>query len=500
MERIKLNRKNLSKIKAPVLIPSYTKDDLKTAIVHLGMGHFHRAHQALFLDRLIADGTAHSGVFEINLVPDPYPLSAITAEQDYYYTLLSRGKGGEEEVRIIGSVLGYINAAENKKEAIKRTASEETALITITVTEKGYCYNSAAGDIDWKHPFLVHDREHPEDPKSLAAFLTAALWERSKTNKKPLTIVSCDNFPSNGKILKKSLLSFCREVRPELIPWIENNIAFPCSMVDRITPNTSPETVRYLEEKYGIIDRWAVASEDFIQWVLEDDFKILPYSGFDPRDYAKAGVQLTKDVEPYELMKMRLLNGSHSALSYPAYLMGFTAVDEAMVDPVIQKYIRNFYMEEVTPTLAPVPGIDLTVYKDTLINRFSNKNIADTVLRLCEDGSTKIPNFIINPLVELIHSDGKHKAVTAALAGWARFLAGTGEDGQAIPIKDGAGQAAIDAAKTARNNPENFLRVIGVHDLKEEEFTKLTGVFKGYLESFYTQGARKTLERVIADR
>ncbi|MDR2078258.1 MAG: mannitol dehydrogenase family protein [Treponema sp.] len=500
MEKIKLNLKNLSKFKAPVLLPPYTKDNLKTAIVHLGMGYFHRAHQALFLDRLIASEVSRSGVFEINLVPDPYPLSKITAEQDYYYTLLSRGKDGEEEVRIIGSILGYINAAENKEAAIKRVASEETALITITVTEKGYCYDNTAGDINWKAPFLVHDRQHPENPKSLIGFFAAALEERSKTNKRPLTIVSCDNFPSNGKILKKSLLSFCQEMRPGLIPWIEDNVAFPCSMVDRITPNTSPETTKYLEKKYGIIDRWAVACEDFLQWVLEDDFKQVPDSGIDPRDYAKAGVQLVKNVEPYELMKMRLLNGSHSALSYPAYLMGYTTVDEAMTDPVIQQYIRNFYMEEVTPTLAPVTGIDLGVYKDTLVTRFSNKNIADTVLRLCEDGSAKIPNFIINPLVDIIHSGGKHEAVTAALAGWARFLSGVGEDHKPIPIKDGTGQVAINAAKTARNNPENFLRVIGVHGLSEKEIAKLAGVFREHLENFHTRGARKTLKGIIAGR
>jgi mannitol 2-dehydrogenase len=264
-------------------------------------------------------------------------------------------------------------------------------------------------------------------------------------------------------------------------------------MVDRITPNTSAETLTYLGEKYGILDQWAVSCEDYIQWVLEDKFKLAP-SGLDPRLYVQAGVQIVKDVEPYELMKMRLLNGSHSALAYPAYLMGYTGVAEAVEDPVIQRFIRQFYMEEITATLSPVPGIDLSTYKDTLIKRFTNRNIADAVLRLAEDGSKKIPNAILKPLGETIKARGNYRAIAAALAGWARFLSGTGEDGKPIPIKDPDGQTVIAAAQTARTKPDVFLQAAGFRSPETADFAQLTAVFKTYLESFYTRGARKTLE------
>jgi mannitol 2-dehydrogenase len=241
-----------------------------------------------------------------------------------------------------------------------------------------------------------------------------------------------------------------------------------------------------------------VACEDYIQWVLEDDFRLPPNAAFDPRHYAEAGVQIVTDVEPYELMKMRLLNGSHSALAYLSYLLGYTGVAEAAEDPLIRRFIRKNYMEEITATLPPVPGVDLGSYKDILITRFSNRNIADLVLRLAEDGSKKIPNAILKPLGETIPKGGEYRAIALALAGWARFLQGTDEQGKPVPIKDPDGRAIAKAAPAARENPENFLKLIGVHGIGEEDFRHLAGLFKSDLESLYTQGTRKTLEDFLA--
>jgi mannitol-1-phosphate/altronate dehydrogenase len=498
MDTIKLNQHNLAEISGRAGVPRYDRKDLVPQIVHIGLGHFHRAHQAAYIDELLNRGLIRSGIFEVNLVADAYPLAGIAAEQDYLYTLITRGAAGEETVRVIGSVMGYLNARapDSAAAVIARLASKETAVISLSVTEKGYYYDTLTEDLGWDLPPVRHDADNPETPETAVGFIAAALEKRRKDGAGPVTIISCDNFPSNGKILKNCVLSFCRKTRPGLIPWIEANAAFPLSMVDRITPATSGGTLAYLKEKLGIEDQWAVCCEDFRQWVLEDNFKTglagAPGRGpFSLAGLADAGVQVVKDVEPYELMKIRLLNGSHSALSYPAYLLGHTGVAEAMGDPPLRNFIRLRYMEEITATLPPVPGVDLDAYKDTLISRFSNKNIGDQVLRLASDGSKKIPISVINPLVDAIEQGKPHEAIVFALAAWARFLAGSGEGGEAIPLEDPRGQELCAAAKTARETPEKFLKAIGVPEVTG--FASLAKTFAAQLGGIYSQGIRQVI-------
>jgi mannitol-1-phosphate/altronate dehydrogenase len=457
---------------------------------------------AFFLDTLLEKGVTRAGIFEVNLVPDRLPIGKILKEQDYLYTLLTKSSGGEEKARVIGSILGYANATDSldeKNRLIEKVASEETALISLTITEKGYCFIPADFTLDLGHPAIKHDLEHPEDPQSAVGFLAAVLKKRSTTNKQPLTIMSCDNFPSNGKTLKRLIRTFCEKVYPGCLTWMDKNAAFPCSMVDRITPNTTEAHTKELEDKFGIIDNWPVCSEDFIQWVLEDDFLLPLWSAFDPKDFTRVGVQLVKDVEPYEHMKQRILNGSHSALSYISYLMGIRKVDEAMADPQIFKFVRSNYMEEAGAALPPIKGVDLRAYKDTTANRFCNRNISDTILRLCEDGSTKIPNFILKPLKDALQQNLEYDAFIFALAGWARFLTGTDEQGAAIPVNDPNAETLKNAAIKARENPGVFLQSIGIADISEDAFGKITALFKDYLEKLYSLGARKSLEEFLSE-
>jgi mannitol 2-dehydrogenase len=491
METIKLKRENLSRLTKPVGVPLYSREALIPSIVHIGLGHFHRAHQAGYLDELLNRNLATTGIFEMNLIPDSFPLERILEDQDYLYTLITKSTGGEETVRVIGSICAYLNASSYKKEALARLVDEQTELITLTVTEKGYFYDKASGEIDRKEAAVRYDLENPGDPRTAAGFLTAALAGRYQANRKPLTIMSCDNIPANGKLLKNLVLSFCQESCPQIIPWIEDKVSFPCSMVDRITPGTTPALIRELEEHYGIGDQWPVCGEDFRQWVLEDDFKTpVP-------DYAAAGVQLVKDVEPYELMKMRLLNGSHSALAYPSYLLGYRKVDEAMRDPLIRKFIRNHYMEEVTPTLAPVPGIDLVSYRDTLVSRFSNSNISDTILRLASEGTSKIPNFMLKPLSDAVRGGGRHDAIAFALAAWARFLTGSDEKGQSIPLDDVNGPSISAAARKAQVQPEDFLKTAGIQDIEPAALTALGKKVSACLVNIHRKGIRAALEEVV---
>ncbi|MDR1971357.1 MAG: mannitol dehydrogenase family protein [Treponema sp.] len=469
-------------------IPRYDRKDLKPRIVHLGLGHFHRAHQAAYIDELLHWGRIDAGIFGINLRPDSFPLARIAAAQDYLYTLVSRSAGGEEEPRVIGSIMGYLNAVSHPAQALEVLSRGE--IISLTVTEKGYGYDTVKGDLAWDQPELIHDAAHPDSPESTVGFLALALDKRRREGGGKVTVMSCDNFPSNGKILTRCLLSFCREVRPDLVPWIEENAAFPLSMVDRITPGSTGAFMEELRDRYGLDDRWAVGCEDFRQWVLEDRFQ----EGFPLRALEETGVRIVKDVEPYELMKIRLLNGSHSALAYPAYLMGYRGVAEAVEDPLLRRFIRDRYMEEISATVPDVPGIDLGNYKDTLITRFSNRNIADTVLRLASDGSKKVPNAILKPLEE---TRASHGAILFALASWARFLAGSGEDGKPIPLDDPAAAELSTAALRAREDPAGFLRAIGMPDPGEARLRSLAGGLGAHLRRIYDLGIGGALEEFL---
>jgi mannitol-1-phosphate/altronate dehydrogenase len=490
METITLNQANLDKIAGRLKTPAYERKALPARIVHIGLGHFHRAHQAAYIDGLLNRGRLGTGIFGINLVEDAYPLAEIAGSQDYLYTLVVRSGDGGEEARVIGSILGYLNAQGDPERAIARLASADTRVISLTVTEKGYYFDTAVGDLAWEAAPLQHDLRNTGQPQTIAGYLAAALEKRRRDNAGPVTVMSCDNFPSNGKILKKCVLSFCQRLYPDLIPWIEENAVFPLSMVDRITPASSPSLLDHVREKHGVEDRWAVGCEDFRQWVLEDR---LGEAGF-LKSLGEEGVQIVKDVEPYELMKIRLLNGSHSALSYPAWLLGHHGVAEGVKDPLIRRFIRDRYMEEVSATLLPVPGVDLGAYKDTLIGRFSNESIGDTVLRLASDGSKKIPISVLGPLTDAITQGKPHDSIVFALAAWARFLTGTDEQNRPIPLDDPNGEALREAAQSARQDPEKFLRTANMPELPPGELPRLAEKLRVYLALIYGKGMRGALE------
>ncbi|MCL2479560.1 MAG: mannitol dehydrogenase family protein, partial [Treponema sp.] len=344
MESIKLSRSNLPGISKTIRTPVYSQNELVPSIIHIGLGHFHRAHQSAYLDELLTQGKTRDGIFEMNLIPDSFPLASILEKQDYLYTLITKDPHGKADVRVIGTILGYMNAANDKKKAAAIAAADSTNLITLTVTEGGYYFDKEKKEPSLNEESVRWDLQNPDNPRTAAGFLALVLARRYES-RKPLTIMCCDNVPSNGKVLESCVMFFCRKQRPDIVNWISDNVSFPCSMVDRITPGTTPALIAELQEKYGITDGWPVCGEDFRQWVLEDNFKTkIP-------DFASAGVQIVKDVEPYELMKMRLLNGSHVALAFPAYLLGCRFVDEAITHPLLKNYIRNHYMEEAGATL-----------------------------------------------------------------------------------------------------------------------------------------------------
>ena len=498
MQALKLNSKNLSLMEreaSPALsLPRYNRNDLSPSIVHIGLGNFHRAHQAFYLDQLLEKGLVKTGISAINIIPDALPLEDILREQDFLYTLITKSSSGEKKVRVSGSIIDYLNGSSRREAAIRKMADKRTLLITLTVTERGYYYNKNSSEINADDPAVKKDLKNPAGPITPAAYIAAALKRRYTESRLPLTIMSCDNLPSNGKVLKNCVLFFCRQLYPEILSWAEDNVAFPSSMVDRITPVTTPELSGELEGEYKIIDRWPVSAEDYIQWVLEDNFKTpLPC-------YEEAGVQLVKDAGPYELMKMRLLNGSHSALAYPSCLLGLKMVEEGISHPLIKTFIRERYMEEVSPTLAPVPGIDLDQYKGILISRFSNKNIADTTARLAGEGTSKIPNFILGPLSEAIRQSLPCDAIIFALAAWARYLEGKDEEGRPIEVKDSKAEYIKGLALGAREDPAAFLAGAGLENISEAGLNMAAGKLKQSLNAIYSRGIKAALKDVLEPR
>lgn len=473
-----LGNTNLHSLDTRIKVPSYDRTTLEPHIVHLGLGHFHRSHFCYYLHQLLEQGVTDWGIEEIDLVPSH--TADIAEKQEYLYTLCSKNPDGSRQLTVIGCILGYTKGWEDKRQAIALMKRPLTKLITLTITEKGYCYDNHTQALDWQHPLLQHDLHSPQDPQSAIGYLSLALFERCQENGEKLTIASCDNIPSNGHVLKRCILQYCSKVFPSIVPWIEQKVAFPLSMVDRITPNTKAEDVQVVEREYGVRDEWLVVSEHFLQWVIESE----GLEGLPP--FEKAGALVTKDVEAFETMKIRLLNGSHSALAYPALLSGYTYVDEALADAMLRSFIRDRYMREVGETLLPIPGYDFEAYKDQLIERFSNPYCSDTLLRLAQDGSKKFANALVPALKAALEKGLPHKAMVCTLALWAHFIRK-----HASLVDDQACEALILAVSLLEFDVKPFFGLIGLAGEQDEAVAEH---FKQVFAMVQTSGVSMVLE------
>ncbi len=470
-------------------VPTYDRSKLSSGILHMSVGGFHRSHQAVYLDEYLKTHAENWMLTGVGLLDADAPHMAALASQDMLYTVLERSPE-KDAARVVGSMKQVLHAPSNPDRVISKIADEAIRIVSLTVTEKGYYYDEKK-NLNLAHPIVQHDIQNPGFPKTAIGYLAAGLARRRAENGKPLTVMCCDNLPENGEITRKILMQFVGEVDKDMASWIEDNVSFPNAMVDRITPVTTDHVKQLLEDEFGIRDQWPVVCEDFIQWVLEDKF----ING--RPDFEEVGVQIVKDVHPYEKMKVRLLNGSHSALSYVSYLMGYRDVDLAMSDPLIRQFVRNYMDQDITPTLPAVPGIDLDIYKDTLISRFSNHSIRDQVQRLAEDGSQKIHNAIVPPMESQIEKGGSTKWMTLALAGWYRYLSGVDEAGAAIEIKDPKKDLLMTRVKLSPKDP---IGLLGIEEIFGTEVNTCPQVFKemsAYLESIYSKGMKQTLVEAL---
>ncbi|RRQ25087.1 mannitol dehydrogenase family protein [Rhodococcus sp. Eu-32] len=485
---MKLNKHTLGDFIEDVAIPTYDRSDVQVGIVHFGVGGFHRAHQAMYVDRLMQQGEGSDwGICGVGVLPGDRKMKDVMEAQDCLYTLALKHADGTWDTRIIGSIVEYLFAPDDAEAVVEKMAAETTKIVSLTITEGGYNFSATTGEFDEENPAIKADLADGAVPSTTFGLVVEALARRKDRGLKPFTIMSCDNIEGNGHIAQSTFTTFARLKDPALADWISAEGAFPNSMVDRITPVTTPEVVEGLSERYAIDDKWPVAGEPFTQWVLEDKFT----DGRPPLE--DVGVQVVDDVTPYELIKLRLLNASHQALAYFGYLSGYRLVHEVAQDSLFSEFLLSYMDNEATPTLQPVPGIDLDEYKKTLIERFSNPEIRDTVARLCAESSDRIPKWLLPVIRKNLETGGDIVRSTAVVASWARYAEGVDELGQPIEIVDQLKDSLIPIAQSQRENPTAFIANRAVFgDLVDDD--RFVEEYTRQLASLHENGARATLE------
>ena len=484
-----LSQASLGSLSIPV--PSYDRSQVKVGIVHFGVGGFHRAHQAMYLDQLMERGKALDwGICGVGVMPFDLKMKEAMQSQDCLYTLVLKDPDGGWEPRIVGSIVQYLYAPDDPDAVIEKMADPATRIVSLTVTEGGYNFNPVTGEFDDANPAVQADLAPGAVPATTFGLITEALVRRRSRGIEPFTVMSCDNIQGNGHMAQEVFTAFARLRDPELGEWVERNVRFPNSMVDRITPVTTDEDRAQISERFGIEDAWPVVCEPFTQWALEDKFT----SGRPPLE--DVGVQVVPDVMPYELMKLRLLNASHQALCYFGYLAGYRLVHEVAQDQLFANFLLDYMNREATPTLAPVPGIDLDAYKLQLIERFSNAAVRDTVARLCAESSDRIPKWLL-PVVRENLAAGRDVTLSAAVvASWARYAEGVDEQGEPIKVVDRLADTLQQIAAQQREDPLAFVKnqeLFG--DLATEP--GFTEPYLNALNSLHTSGARGTLEALV---
>ena len=470
--------------------PAYDRSASTTGIVHFGLGNFHRSHQAMYLDRLMDAGTAQDwAVCGVGVMPGDRRIRDVLANQDHLYTLVLKHADGSLDARAIGSIREFLYAPDDPDAVIEKLADPATRIVSLTITEGGYNIDRVTREFDLAATDVVHDLAEPARPRTVFGLVVEALRRRRDRGTGPVTVMSCDNIPLNGDLARRSFLAYADAADPELAAWIAEHVTFPNSMVDRITPVTTDEDRALVADRFGIDDAWPVMAEPFVQWVLEDRF----CAGRPPLE--DAGVQLVGDVEPYELMKLRLLNASHQAMAYVGALSGHTYAHEAASDPLIAEFLRR-YLEEATPSLHPVPGIDLEAYKATLLERFANPAIRDTLARLCAETSDRVPAFLLPVIRDNLAAGRPVDIAAAVLASWARYAEGVDEAGHTYAVVDPLADTLVPLAQSQREQPLAFLRNESIFGDLADDFS-LTAPYLGVLADLHEYGVREALHRLL---
>ena len=472
-----------------LIVPTYDRAALVPSVVHFSVGGFHRAHQLLYFDELAQQRISSDwGVIGVGL--HHRLMKDALAPQDYLYTVVERSPDGER-ARVVGVMIDYHYAPDAPSVVLDALTDERVRMVTLTITDAGYRLCPQTGAFDATEADLQHDLEHPGSPRTVFGFITEALDRRRRAGVPPFTVVSCDNMHRNGDATRAAVVGFARHRNEVLARWIADRVAFPSSMVDRITPQTPPDERARVARKYGVDDNWPVITEPFSQWIIEDDF----CNGRPPLD--QVGVRFVDDVADYELMKTRLLNAAHCALGYLGSLAGHTRIDELMTVPLFRDYVVRLMDDEVTPLLPQPDGIDLDDYKRTLLQRFGNPEIGDQLSRLCRRGSTKMPHHLLPSLHEALAQGRPHRLLTLAVAAWLRYLRGTDAAGRPVGVEDAQADTLTALARLGGNDPRPLLAVRSIFgDLADDpEFIRELAAALHALDS---DGVEATLDTILS--
>lgn len=488
----KVSLANMAELAKTAAVPAYKRSSLSAGILHFGVGNFHRAHQAIYLDDLFNSGRDHDwALVGAGMMPSDKAMREKLSAQDYLTTVVEQDNT-VSAARITGSMIDFVET-QNSGAIIARLADPEIRIVSLTITEGGYFIDPASGHFDANHPTILADAANPDDPKTVFGLIVAGIRMRRDKGIAPFTVMSCDNIPGNGHVTEAAVAGLAALFDKDLATYISTSIAFPNSMVDRITPATGPREIGMARDMFNIDDSWPVFCEEFKQWVLEDKFP----SGRPALE--TVGVTFVPDVAPYELMKLRILNGGHATIAYPAALMDIHFVHDAMEHPLIRAFLAKLENEEIIPVVPPVPDTDLGDYFKLIERRFSNPKIGDTIPRLCLDGSNRQPKFILPTTLDRLNKglDVVGMALESAL--WCRYCAGITDSGKVIAPNDASWDRLQAAALKARDNPAEFLAMSDIFGdvAKSDLFHKR---FALALNTLWAKGTVTTLTLYLEDK
>ena len=477
-----LSSESLHILDPRLAVPSYDRTALGRGIVHIGVGSFHRAHQAMYLDDLCEDGLADWSITGAGVLPGDAAMAAALEPQDYLYTRITRD-AADTSARVLGAIVDYVLATPDLDPLVERIADPDTKIVALTITEGGYPVDEATGQ------YAAAGSGLPPAFEAIARGLQA----RRSEGRAGLTVQSCDNVMHNGDVARAATIGVATAVEPGLDEWVAQHVAFPNSMVDGIVPATTDADRESLVAEYGLVDRWPVVAEPWRQWVLEDGF---PY-GRPP--WEDAGALFVSDVEPYEILKLRLLNAGHSTLTYLAALVGHVYVHDVLADPPFDAFLKRILDDEATPSLPEVPGIDVEDYKRKLTERFANPGIKDQVARLCLDGTSKFPKFLVPTVESQLDQGGQVKLSALALAGWCQYLLGKTDDGAEIKLSaDPRLEYAVEHAQVSVSDPAAFLGMSDVFGSRLGADPVFVPAFVEALTSIREVGTYRTLDIWLA--
>ena len=489
---IALRRASLDRLPRNVAAPSYDARDLQPGIVHVGVGNFHRAHQAVYLDELFAQGRGHAyGIVGAGIREADRAMRAALWEQDWLTTVVEQD-GDDASARVTAAMVAFVDPADVRA-LVDTMADPATRIVSLTVTEGGYCVDAATGRFDAQHPDMVADAAAVTDsraPRTAFAPIVAALARRRAERRDAFTVMSCDNLPGNGDAARAAVVGLASRADGSLAQWIDERASFPNAMVDRITPATTDAQRATLRERFGVNDARPVFCEAFRQWVLEDRF----CAGRPPLE--DVGVTFVHDVHPFERMKISILNGGHAAIAYVSALMDIVYVHEAMADARVARFLSKLLADEVIPVVPPVPGVDLGAYQASVMHRFANHAVGDTIRRLCADGSNRQPKFVVPTIRARLERGASVAGLALVSAAWCRYCAGITDSGAAIEPNDEAWPRLYAAARATEMDARAWLAMRDIYG-GVAEHPVFVAAFASALRALARDGTARALHAYV---